>query len=1261
MSRSKDPGIIKENISRFPVVGVGASAGGLDAFRQFVQALPRDTGMAFIFIQHLDAAYESTLSAILQRETKMPVVDLQAELWLEADHIYVLPSNKILAIHDNVLQLKDKPAKDLQPLHSIDIFFSALAEIFQSQAIGILLSGMGSDGTIGLKKIKDYGGVTFAQSVKSASYASMPQHALEADVVDFDLSPSEMPQQLLKINETLRIVPPSEDYLPGPVAEENYFKQVLSLLRTRKDVDFTYYKQTTIRRRILRRMLVNKADSLGGYLAILKKSTAEQDILYQDLLIPVTAFFRDPAIFDGLCTKVLPAVFANKPAATPVRLWVAACSTGEEAYSLAMCLHEYLGDRISGMKLQLFATDLSEKAIQKARLGLYSKRDIEGVSPERLQAYFTKVDGHYQVKKVIRDLCVFAVHNFLKDPPFAKIDFISCRNVLIYLDSYLQKKALGTFHYALNEKGILLLGKSETAGNAGTQFRLVGKHEKIYERKPSPGRNTSILPERVEKTPAAAAPRAAGNNRKEDFHKNADDVLLAKYTPAGVVVNEQAEIVQFRGLTGAFLEAAPGKASLSILKMAREGLAFEIRNALHKAKETKKTVVKKDIPLHSGNRLVTIEVVPLQQTIEPHYLVLFSEGQPAGQAEKGKGKIDPNPASLKRIQQLEKELAELREDMRAITEDQEAANEELQSANEELLSGSEELQSLNEELETSKEELQSTNEELMTMNQELYERNEQYNQSRLYAEAIVSTIREPLLVLNRDLRVKSANQSFYDEFKLKEGDIAGRILFELQGSSWDIPELRTQLLKIQTGQLPQMEWEVEFSLPGARKKNIVLNARPVNALDSEQMILLAFEDVTLFKKEAKRLLEVTKEMEKELKLMEVFFTQLPALFCILKGPRHVFDFVNPRFKEITGPGMLEGKPFAAVFPGNPEITALLDEVYRTGEPFYGKEMRAMQFASNDAQKEISIDLSCQTYRNSDNSIEGILFFGYDVTEKVKSRLQVENNTLNLEHMVEERTAMLLATNKALELSNRNLQEFASIASHDLQEPLRKIRTFTNMLTDFHRQDIAPEARELLMKTKDAATRMSALVRDILNYSTITQPGKSFSMVDLNAVFSDVVKEFDLLAEEKEAKISFQHLPTVEAEPSQMKQLLHNLLSNALKFSFPGRKPVIELFCKQLDQNEIETQEGLHPSMAYWQLRLVDNGIGFEQQFAEQVFSIFERLNPAEHYEGTGIGLALCLKIVTFHNGLIRAEAKEHEGTAMYIILPGRQPLAQLNR
>ncbi|MEO7522929.1 MAG: CheR family methyltransferase, partial [Ferruginibacter sp.] len=1020
--------LLNEGSYNFPVIGIGASAGGLDAFKELVHAIPQKPGMSFLLMQHLDPSYDTALAEILQRETILPVIDLSDEIHLEADHIYIVPANKILVIHEGKLQLELRPGRSL-PIHSIDIFLSALAEIFQSHTIGILLSGMGADGTLGLKTIKDHGGVTFVQSISSAKYPSMPQHALNAEVVDFELAPAAIPAQLLKVNHTLRSRPEKEQDTPAQAAEEDHFKEILHLLRIRRDVDFTYYKQTTIRRRILRRMLVNKVEALSAYLALLQDHPAEQDILYQDLLIPVTAFFRDAAIFENLCEKLLPAIFENRNGTTAVRLWIAGCSTGEEAYSIAICLHEYLGDSISGMKIQLFATDISEKAIQKARIGSYRQRDLFGVSEKRLEAYFIKTDGYYQVTRGIRDLCVFATHNFLKDPPFANMDFISCRNVLIYMESYLQRKALGIFHYALNEKGFLLLGKSETAGNAPELFKSIGTQEKLYVRKPITGRSFHLIPEPVSRKPRLASQERQSNTGKEDFQKNADDILLSKYTPAGVIVNEHSEIVQFRGSTGAFLEASPGRASLNILKMAREGLSFEIRNALHKSRDSKEVIIKKDIPIHNGKTLVTIEVVPLLQSIEPHWLILFKEELQAVAENDSDtdGKDSHNSFGHKRIQQLEKDLSQLREDMRTITEDQEASNEELQSANEELLSGSEELQSLNEEMETSKEEIQSTNEELMTVNQELFERNEQYNQARQYSEAIIASIHEPLLVLTRDLRIKSANQTFVKTFGLKEEDIAGKILFELQESKWDIAELRSPLLKVQTSQLKQLQWEIELMVPVLGKRIICLHARPVQPENSEQLILLAFEDITLVKNEAKRFEQSANKLKEELVVIENFFLQAPALFCVLRGPEHIFEFVNPRYDLISGSTDLIGKKFADAFPefDNEGYKLILDEVYKTGKPFLGREMQATHFPASKHTDEIYVDLSCQPFRNDKGIIEGVLFFSYEVTEQVFNRRQMRKDTQNLEEIVNQRTNLLQAANSSLEQSNKNLQEFAS--------------------------------------------------------------------------------------------------------------------------------------------------------------------------------------------------------------------------------------------
>ena len=721
-------------VQNFPIVGIGASAGGLDAFKRLLAAIPESSGMAYVLVQHLDPSHESILPEILQRVTKIPVHEITDDIHLAPDHIYIIPSNKILTSTDGVLQLSPREKKILNL--SIDIFFTSLAEVHKEFAVGVVLSGTGSDGTLGLKAIKEHGGISIAQDSESATYDSMPHSAVNAGVVDIILAPEKIPAQLLQIirsYKTSHFFKKEEEELPKN--DEDIFKQILLLLRQRSGVDFTYYKQPTFHRRIARRIAITKKKNLTDYLKFLRTDKAEQDALFQDVLIPVTSFFRDPKTFQALTKTVFPALFKNKAADEPFRVWIAGCSTGEEAFSIAICLHEFLGEQLSNTKIQIFATDISEKAIRKARAAIYSKEEVEKVSETQLSTYFRKSKDGYELNKIIRDMCVFAPHNFLKDPPFAKMDLISCRNVLIYMDTFLQKKAFTTFHYALKENGFLLLGKSETTGVSSDIFTQVEKHEKIYSRKPVSGRFMHVATERKEEffvTKDKTATKQEG--MQTDFRKSAEAIMISK-SPASVVVNEAMDIVHIHGDITPFLQAPQGKPTYNLLKMAREGLAFELRNAIHKATKEKAAVIKENIPVKTTEKqsLVTIEIIPITDTIEPHYLIRFQENIiPVVQEEKKASSGNKAETSRKlsgQNEQLEKELSQTREDMRSITEDMEAANEELQSANEELQSSNEEMQSLNEELETSKEELQSTNEELNIVNQELLDKQEQLNAS----------------------------------------------------------------------------------------------------------------------------------------------------------------------------------------------------------------------------------------------------------------------------------------------------------------------------------------------------------------------------------------------------------------------------------------------------------------------------------------------------------------------------------------------------
>ena len=995
-------------VQNFPIVGIGASAGGLDAFKRLLKAIPESSGMAYVLVQHLDPSHESILPDILQRVTKIPVHEIAEDIHLAPDHIYIIPSNKILTSTDGVLQLTQRDKKIVNL--SIDVFFTSLAEVHKEFAVGIVLSGTGSDGTLGLKAIKEHGGISIAQDSESAAYDSMPQSAVNAGVVDFILAPEKIPALLSQINSAYKTNHFYKHEEELPEDDEDIFKQILLLLRQRSRVDFTYYKQPTFHRRIARRIAIVKKKNLADYLKFLRTEKAEQDALFEDILIPVTSFFRDPKTFQTLTETVFPALFKNKSTDEPIRIWIAGCSTGEEAFSIAICLHEFLGDALNTPfwgrgAIQIFASDISEKAIKKARAAIYTKADVEKLSASQLKNYFTKNNGGYELSKLIRDMCVFAPHNFLKDPPFAKMDLISCRNVLIYMDTFLQKKAFTTFHYALKENGFLLLGKSETTGASSDLFTQVEKHEKIYLRKPVPGRFMHVATERKEES-LVTNDKTAGkqDGTQTDFRKSAEAIMISK-SPASVVVNQQMDIVHIHGIITPFLEAPQGKPTHNLIKMAREGLAFELRNAIHKAAKEQSTVIKENIPVNTNGKqsLVTIEIIPLTDTVEPHYLIRFEKKIiPVAQEEKksSSGKIKNNE-SQKRNEELEKELSQTREDMRSITEDMEAGNEELQSANEELQSSNEEMQSLNEELETSKEELQSTNEELTIVNQELLDKQEQLNASRYYAESIVSTIRHPLIVLDKAMRIKTANASFYQKFNAEEQDTEGNLFYEIQNRQWDDTEMRSILEKILPKHERLTDFEIILKFPSIGERHMLLNARQIlNEKTSEQLILLAIEDITEQTAARKIIEENEKRSEKERKLLHDFLTQAPAMLAILKGPELVFEFANPAYMEFIGNRNLIGKTLREALPeaAGQGFIELLDNVYNTGESYTGKEMPVMVDKGNGKLEQFYVNFTYQSFANDKGETEGILIFAYDVTELVTARKKLEANALMIRNI-----------------------------------------------------------------------------------------------------------------------------------------------------------------------------------------------------------------------------------------------------------------------
>jgi two-component system CheB/CheR fusion protein len=714
----------------------------------------------------------------------MPVVQVTDGMRVEINNLYVIPPNVQMGLTDGHFQLKPRPG-DRTQYTPIDSFFITLAEHAQRRAIAVVLSGTASDGATGIREVKACGGITFAQKPETAKYDGMPRAAIATGMVDMVLSP---PEIALKLTQ-LAAHPYVREYAQTSGDELNVrdeqLKRIFDLLRPASGIDFKYYKLPTIKRRLLRRMALHRLTDVQHYIRLLEQTPAEVRSLYQDLLIHVTRFFREPDSFKAFKQQVFVKLIEDRRDEQPIRAWVSGCATGEEAYSLAITLLDFLHRQHQDVRIQIFATDVSETAIEHARAGIYPASIEADVPPEFLRRFFTKVDGRYRVSKTVRDLCVFARQDLTKDPPFSRLDLILCRNVLIYMDVVLQQRLISVFHYALNPEGFLVLGQAETVGSQIGLFSLADKKFRIHRKKTAARAPIAIgVDYSPPGIPKKRQPQDAQQSEKA-LQTEVSRIIFDRYAPPGVVVDADLQIVQFRGKTGTYLEPAPGEASLNLLKMAREGLLYGLRTAFHAVRTRKAPVRKVGLRVKSpkGWRSVTLDVVPLTSSGRPHYLVLFQE------PERRRGESEeliptaplppsakPSPGQRRRerksqLDLLERELAASREYLQSIIQELEAANEELQSANEEILSSNEELQSTNEELDTAKEELQSTNEELNTLNEELHGRNEELSRVNSDLVNLLGSVQIAIVIVSSDLRIRRFTPMAEKVLNLIPGDL----------------------------------------------------------------------------------------------------------------------------------------------------------------------------------------------------------------------------------------------------------------------------------------------------------------------------------------------------------------------------------------------------------------------------------------------------------------------------------------------------------
>jgi two-component system CheB/CheR fusion protein len=838
----------------FPTVGVGASAGGLEALTSLLEWLPTDTGFAFVCIQHLDPKRESLLPGLLAKSTRMPVSQIADGMLVEPNHVYVIPANAGLTFSEHALRLA--PREAIAELRMpIDGFLHSLAESGKNRAIAVILSGTGSDGALGLEAIKSQGGITFAQDENSAKFRDMPKNAVATGCVDFVLAPEGIARELARIGRhpyLIRPDMPESKNSSDETAED--LSELFKLMQHATKVDFSIYRRTNVERRIHRRQALRDMDTLAAYVKYLREDPTEVQALYQDLLIKVTHFFRDPEAFDALIDRVFPQLLKGRSEGEPLRLWVPGCATGEEAYSLAICVLEVLDKAQLRIPFQLFASDINSGSIQRARSGFYPENIANDITPKRLHRHFSRTESGYRVNKEVRDLCIFATQDLTKDPPYSRLDLIICRNVLIYMGAAL-KRIIHLFHYALNPTGFLMLGPSESAIGFSNLFVVTDQKHKIFARADGPSqpfRFTFRAREPIESKVHGEIPDIL------DFQTTEEAVVLGKYGSASVIINGTMDLLAIGGDVGPYLAISAGRASLNLLKMARgRELPAELRAAVETVKAKGVPFRKEGLTVEQGGGChFNLEVVPLSSKHPSALLVLFDQlpppadqpGDATGVEETRAPEHDPASNRDLQILHLKEELAQARQHLLTIIERQGAFGEQAQSEWEEAESNIEELRSVNEELETAKEELQSANEELQSTNEELRTINDQLQtlnfelgQSRNFARSIVETIRNPLLVLDTDLRVTTANHSFYRFFHASPGNTEGRLIYEVEGGEWDVPELRALLGEVLPNHKFFNDFEFEHEFPEIGIKALLLSA---HQLDSLQMILVSISDIT---------------------------------------------------------------------------------------------------------------------------------------------------------------------------------------------------------------------------------------------------------------------------------------------------------------------------------------------------------------------------------------------------------------------------------
>ena len=1339
------------------VVGIGASAGGLDALSKLLSVFNgADSKFCVVIVMHLSPDYKSELGAILKKRCKWPVETVTNNVKLEPGHVYVTPQNKDIHINNDFLVLDELP-ENYSSAPSIDDFFTSLSKAKARHAIGIVLSGYGHDGSKGIEAIKENKGYTIAQLPETAEHKDMPASAIGTKKVDAVLPVEQMFDDINQYIHNIKAISESDK---GPKSIDAIF----DLLEKRSGTDFSLYKPSTIMRRINHRMANLKIKSLPDYFTMIKNSPKELDILFETVLIGVTQFFRDEKAFQSL-EKRLRTYLEKKKAGDSIRIWCVGCSTGEEPYSVAILLNEILQTDINKYQIQIFASDIDEKALNIARQGSYKAEILENIPQELIEKYFEKRNGnHYQIKKLIKQYTLFTRHDISNDPPFVKLDLIVCRNLLIYFNNNLQKQTFQIFHYALRPKGLLFLGKSESVGVTANLFSKIGPNKLFVKAEATLDYDLKF-----------SRFRSSRGNSNLDITKNqrnnmsivdvAKETLYYKYEHPFAIINGSAEIKETNGSLRLYIEVSQGSMNANLYKMANQEFVVTIKALLA---QVKKTGVPHDsntikFELYDNDHFVKIRIAPLIYDVSniQYYLVIFEKLEAQNQILDLEKKLGTSDYLDLRIRELEDELEATKEHLQIFTEELEANNEELQTINEELQSANEELKSSNEELETGNEELQSANEELNTANNELRITNEMLieKEKELQEEKDISernasiyrTMAESIPngsvgLLNQNFEVEYISGKIFDHLEIQPQDMIGKSMPDLNPSPVYTKKLRQlceDTLNGTPGELEVRYYDRYFwiqttliELPHEDDQLILYLAQDITketkdkiklqtTLEATNLVVAEYdfiEDVIIPNKAVSEILNISHnnplklsdirdkihpddvkpakkqlkksiksgELDFELRLIvnnDVYYYRIIGriLTDINKKPQtliaSVVDITNDkklynqlleseeRFKRIA-----DVAPMTIwIFDKDHNCTfinkAWLDYTGCTKEETLGQKWirfihpddqeYAMQKYLNAVKENDDVEIQyrvkdkhgdygwflsrAQPLESPNGEFEGYIGSVTNISRE-------KDYSEKLKSLVADKTKDLETSNNQLVKINMNLESYAHIASHDLQEPIRKIRTFNSLILE---QKSDPEfVEKYANKINSSAKRMTDLIRDILDYSKLTSITEKMEKIDLNAVLEEIKNDLELYMEEQGGTIESDDLGNIQGMQGLVVQLFSNLIKNGIKYN--KNCPKIIVSATDVNGKDLAIRHNANLDSAYKAVTFTDNGIGIDSGQFKNIFAPFKRLHSRSEYSGTGIGLAICRRIVELHEGFIELDSEIGKGSTFRVYFPQKE-------